>query len=110
MRIGVPTEIKNNEYRVGMTPSGAADLTANGHEVLIQKGAGNGSGFADDEYTAAGARILPDADAVYDAADMIVKVKEPQPAEIGMFRPGQIVFTYFHFAASQELKIGRAHV
>src|ERR1051326_6988089 len=77
MRIGVPTEIKDNEYRVGMTPSGAAVLTTDGHEVCVQSGAGNGSGFSDDEYRAAGAKILPDADAVYDAADMIVKVKEP---------------------------------
>ncbi|HEX8620106.1 MAG TPA: alanine dehydrogenase, partial [Thermoanaerobaculia bacterium] len=77
MRIGVPTEIKNNEYRVGMTPAGARDLSSDGHEVFVQQGAGNGSGFGDAEYEAAGAKILPDADAVYEAADMIVKVKEP---------------------------------
>ncbi|MBV8519436.1 MAG: alanine dehydrogenase [Acidobacteria bacterium] len=103
MRIGVPTEIKNNEYRVGMTPSGAADLTANGHEVLIQKGAGNGSGFADDEYTAVGARILPDADAVYDAADMIVKVKEPIEADLARLKDGQLLFTYLHLAPVPDL-------
>src|SRR5437870_3057885 len=75
MRIGVPTEIKDNEFRVGMTPAGAAVLTSDGHQVLIQKGAGDGSGFGDEEYVAAGAAILPDADAVYDQAEMIVKVK-----------------------------------
>jgi alanine dehydrogenase len=103
MRIGVPTEIKNNEYRVGMTPSGAADLVANGHEVVVQKGAGDGSGFADDEYTAAGARILPDADAVYDAADMIVKVKEPVEADLARLKDGQLLFTYLHLAPVPDL-------
>ena len=79
MRIGVPSEIKDNEYRVGMTPGGVRDLASDGHQVFVQKGAGNGSGFADEEYAAAGAKILPDADAVYDAADA-------GPAEGGGFR------------------------
>jgi alanine dehydrogenase len=98
MRIGVPTEIKDNEYRVGMTPSGAAVLTTDGHEVLVQSGAGNGSGFSDDEYKAAGAKILPGADAVYDAADMIVKVKEPIDPDLQRLKNGQLLFTYLHLA------------
>jgi alanine dehydrogenase len=103
MRIGVPTEIKNNEYRVGMTPAGARDLSSDGHEVLVQKGAGNGSGFADEEYEAAGAKILPDADAVYDAADMIVKVKEPIEADLKRLKDGQLLFTYLHLAPVPDL-------
>jgi alanine dehydrogenase len=103
MRIGVPTEIKDNEYRVGMTPAGARDLTSDGHEVLVQKGAGNGSGFADEEYTAAGAKILPDADAVYEAADMIVKVKEPIEADLKRLKDGQLLFTYLHLAPVPQL-------
>src|SRR2546423_1480376 len=90
MRIGVPSEIKDNEYRVGMTPSGVRDLAADGHEMLVQKGAGDGSGFADDEYAAAGAKILPDADAVYGEADMIVKVKEPVAPDLKRLKDGQI--------------------
>ncbi|HEX9985403.1 MAG TPA: alanine dehydrogenase [Thermoanaerobaculia bacterium] len=103
MRIGVPTEIKNNEYRVGMTPSGVHDLTANGHSVAIQKGAGHGSGFTDDEYTAAGAQILADADAVYDFAEMIVKVKEPVEADLARLKDGQLLFTYLHLAPVPDL-------
>ncbi|HEX6642537.1 MAG TPA: alanine dehydrogenase, partial [Thermoanaerobaculia bacterium] len=103
MRIGVPTEIKNNEYRVGMTPAGARDLASDGHEVLVQKGAGNGSGFADEEYLAAGAKILPDADAVYDAAEMIVKVKEPIEADLKRLKDGQLLFTYLHLAPVPQL-------
>ncbi|HYO76872.1 MAG TPA: alanine dehydrogenase [Thermoanaerobaculia bacterium] len=103
MRIGVPTEIKNNEYRVGMTPAGARDLSSDGHDVLIQKGAGHGSGFADEEYEAAGARILPDADAVYDAAEMIVKVKEPIEADLARLKDGQLLFTYLHLAPVPDL-------
>src|SRR5207248_1574577 len=91
MRIGVPTEIKDNEFRVGMTPAGAAVLSSDGHQVLIQKGAGNGSGFADDEYVAAGAKILPDADAVYDQAEMIVKVKEPIDPDLKRLKDGQLL-------------------
>jgi alanine dehydrogenase len=103
MRIGVPTEIKNNEYRVGMTPSGVRDLTANGHEVLVQKGAGEGSGFLDEEYTAAGGKILPDADAVYGEAEMIVKVKEPIEADLKRLKKGQLLFTYLHLAPVPDL-------
>jgi alanine dehydrogenase len=103
MRIGVPAEIKDNEYRVGMTPSGVRDLTADGHQVLVQKGAGNGSGFGDDEYGAAGARILPDADAVYAEAGMIVKVKEPIEADLKRLKEGQLLFTYLHLAPVPDL-------
>src|SRR5205085_1781619 len=103
MRIGVPAEIKDNEYRVGMTPSGARDLTSDGHQVLVQKGAGNGSGFADNEYEASGARILPDADAVYAEADMIVKVKEPIEADLKRLKDGQLLFTYLHLAPVPDL-------
>src|SRR5688572_27327870 len=103
MRIGVPTEIKDNEYRVGLTPSGVNDLVAHGHQVAVQKGAGHGSGFADDEYTAAGAQILPDADAVYDFAEMIVKVKEPIEADLKRLKDGQLLFTYLHLAPVPDL-------
>jgi alanine dehydrogenase len=103
MRIGVPTEIKNNEYRVGMTPAGARDLASDGHDVLVQKGAGHGSGFGDEEYEAAGAKILPDADAVYDGAEMIVKVKEPIEADLNRLKDGQLLFTYLHLAPVPKL-------
>ena len=103
MRIGVPTEIKNNEYRVGMTPSGVRDLTSHGHQVLVQKGAGEGSGFLDDEYTAAGGKILPDADAVYGEAEMIVKVKEPIEGDLKRMKDGQLLFTYLHLAPVPDL-------
>src|SRR5687768_10882980 len=103
MRIGVPTEIKDNEYRVGMTPPGAQDLTSNGHEVLIQKGAGLGSGFTDEEYAAAGAKILPDADSVFNEAEMIVKVKEPIDADLRRMKDGQLLFTYLHLAPVPQL-------
>jgi alanine dehydrogenase len=103
MRIGVPTEIKDNEYRVGMTPAGAAVLSTDGHEVLIQKGAGNGSGFEDSEYVAAGAKILDTADAVFDQAEMIVKVKEPIEADLKRLKDGQLLFTYLHLAPVPDL-------
>jgi alanine dehydrogenase len=103
MRIGVPAEIKNNEYRVGMTPAGASDLTNDGHQVLVQKGAGVGSGFSDEEYTAAGATILPDADAVFEQAEMIVKVKEPIADDLARLRDGQLLFTYLHLAPVPDL-------
>lgn len=103
MRIGVPTEIKDNEYRVGMTPSGAAVLTADGHEVYVQAGAGNGSGFSDDEYRTARAKILPTADAVFEIADMIVKVKEPIEADLKRMKDGQLLFTYLHLAPVPDL-------
>jgi len=103
MKVGVPKEIKPDEYRVGMMPVGAETLSRAGHEVLIEAGAGMASGFADEDYRKAGATIISGPKEVFEKSDMIVKVKEPQHSEIGMFRPGQIVFTYFHFAASSEL-------
>lgn len=103
MRIGVPTEIKSCEYRVGLVPAGAEELTRRGHEVLVQSGAGLGSSIPDAAYKAAGARLIDSPDTVYAEADLIVKVKEPQPEEYPRIRPAQLLFTYFHFAASQEL-------
>ena len=102
MKIGCPTEVKAQEYRVGMTPEAAQEAVARGHEVLIQSGAGMGSGFTDQHYVAAGARILPDAAAVFAEAEMIVKVKEPQPAERAMLRKGQVLFTYLHLAPDPD--------
>jgi alanine dehydrogenase len=102
MIIGVPRETKKDEYRVGLLPVGAHLLRSDGHQVLLEKGAGQGSGFEDAEYAAAGAKIVERAADVYAQSDMIVKVKEPQQAEIEALRHGQIVFTYFHFAASRE--------
>ena len=103
MKIGVPTEIKPSENRVAMVPAGVDILVQDGHSVCVQEGAGLGSGIEDSEFVAAGARILPDADAVFAEAEMIVKVKEPIEEEYGRIRPGQLLFTYFHFAASQTL-------
>jgi alanine dehydrogenase len=103
MRVGVPKEVKSDEYRVALMPVGAETLSKAGHEVFVEAQTGVASGFPDDEYVKAGAKILPNAREIFERAEMIIKVKEPQPAEIGMFRPGQVVFTYFHFAASQEL-------
>ena len=103
MKVGIPKEIKNNENRVGMTPAGVAELTHRGHEVSVQHTAGEGSGFSDDEYIKAGARILPTIEAVYRECDMIVKVKEPIKSEYELVRPGQLLFTYFHFACEKEL-------
>jgi alanine dehydrogenase len=103
MKIGVPKEIKVNENRVALTPSGAEMLVANGHTVYVETNAGVGSGFKDAEYIAAGAKMLPAAKDVYDTADMIMKVKEPIKQEYALIRKGQVLFTYFHFAASREL-------
>lgn len=103
MRIGIPKEIKNNENRVAMTPAGAADFIRVGHQVMIEQGAGIGSGFTDHEYQAAGAEIRPDAKSVWTETDMIIKVKEPLASEYGYFRPGLILFTYLHLAAEPEL-------
>ena len=103
MIIGVPQEIKNNENRVGMTPAGVAELVKRGHQVYVQHEAGIHSGFADEDYTAVGARILPTIEEVYARAEMIVKVKEPIAPEYGLIRPGQVLFTYFHFAADRTL-------
>jgi len=103
VHIGCPSEIKNHEYRVGLTPASVHTYVDNGHTVYIQKGAGQGSDIADEEYIQAGAIILPTAADVWEQSDMIVKVKEPLPAEYPLMRPGQLVYTYFHFAASHKL-------
>jgi alanine dehydrogenase len=103
MKIGVPKEIKNNENRVALTPSGASELVADGHIVYVQKSAGEGSSFSDEDYAAAGAIILPTLESVYDAAEMIIKVKEPIEQEYKLIKENQIVFTYFHFASSETL-------
>ncbi len=103
MRVGIPKEIKDNENRVGMTPSGVAELVRHGHEVFVQHTAGEGSGFPDAQYGAVGAVILPTMEEVYDKAEMIVKVKEPIKPEYGLVKRGQVVFTYFHFACEEEL-------
>ena len=103
MKVGIPKEIKNNENRVGMTPSGVAELTRRGHDVFVQHTAGDGSGFSDEEYVKAGARILPTIEDVYRECDMIVKVKEPIESEYGLVWKGQLLFTYFHFACEKEL-------
>jgi len=103
MKIGVPKEIKTNENRVALVPAGAEALVAAGHTVLIEKGAGEGSGFCDDLYVKAGASIAPDAASVWKAADMIMKVKEPIAPEWPHMRKGQTIFTYFHFAADERL-------
>jgi len=102
-KVGIPKEIKNNENRVGMTPSGVAELTRRGHEVFVQHTAGEGSGFSDDAYVKAGAKILPAISDVYREAEMIVKVKEPIEPEYALVRKGQLLFTYFHFACEKEL-------
>lgn len=101
MRIGVPTEIKNNEYRVAMTPAGVAELTHHGHEVLIQAGAGDGSSIADRDFKAAGAQVVNSADQVWAEADLLLKVKEPIESEYHRMRAGQTLFTYLHLAASK---------
>ena len=102
MRVGVPKEIKNHEYRVGLTPASVAELTAAGHEVVVEALAGNGIDFSDRDYMDAGARILPNAAEVFMAADMIVKVKEPQPAEIAMLQARHTLFTYLHLAPDPD--------
>lgn len=102
MKVGVPTEVKNHEYRVAITPAGVMELTKHGHEVYVQAGAGTGSSITDDEYIGAGARILPTADAVWEIGDMILKVKEPIAEEYHRMREGQVLFTYLHLAASKE--------
>jgi alanine dehydrogenase len=102
MKIGVPTEIKSDEYRVAVTPAGVRELSEHGHEVLVQAGAGEGSAITDAEYEAQGARVVPDAAAVFEAAEMILHVKELQSTEIEMLRPGQLLFTYLHLAPDPE--------
>jgi alanine dehydrogenase len=102
MLIGVPKEIKVHEYRVGLTPSSARELVHHGHKVLVQSGAGVEIGFDDSAYRAAGAEISPDAATIFGRADMVIKVKEPQPSECQMLRPGQVLFTYLHLAPDPE--------
>jgi alanine dehydrogenase len=102
MRVGVPKEIKNHEYRVGLTPPSVAELTAAGHEVIVETKAGAGIDFTDKEYESAGARIVPTAADVFAQSDMIVKVKEPQPVEIAMLEPRHLLFTYLHLAPDPE--------
>jgi len=106
MRIGVPSEIKSDEYRVAITPAGVRELSARGHEVLIQSGAGEGSALADEQFQAQGARTVPDAQALFAQADLVLKVKEPQPVEVELLREGQTLFTYLHLAAEPELARG----
>ncbi len=103
MKIGVPKEIKTNENRIALVPAGAEALVGAGHEVLVEAGAGDGSGFADSMFTSVGARIAPDADTVWRDSEMIMKVKEPIAPEWPRMRRGQVVFTYFHFAADEQL-------
>jgi alanine dehydrogenase len=106
VKVGVPTEIKTDEYRVSLTPAGARELVEQGHEVLVQGGAGNGSAIWDRDYEAQGARILPDAEAVFGEAEMVLGVKEPQPEEVAMLRPDHVLFTYLHLAPAPELTSG----
>ena len=103
MRIGVPREVKTHEYRVGLIPASVRELLHRGHQVVVETGAGAGIGFADSAYEAAGAGVLSDAAAVWAAAELVVKVKEPQPHETPLLRPGQVLFTYLHLAAEPEL-------
>src|SRR5579885_2831342 len=103
MLVGVPKEIKIEEYRVGLVPGSVRELTHHGHKVMVESGAGAGIGFDDDAYRAAGAEILRHAADVFEAAELIVKVKEPQPGEIALLRPGQVLFTYLHLAADRAL-------
>jgi alanine dehydrogenase len=106
VKIGIPSEIKPDEYRVAITPAGVRELSARGHEVLLQAGAGEGSAMADEQFRAQGAVIVKDADAVFGAAELVLKVKEPQPEEVGRLRDGQTLFTYLHLAAEPELARG----
>jgi alanine dehydrogenase len=106
MKVGVPTEIKPDEYRVSLTPAGARELKEHGHDVLVQAGAGEGSRIPDSEYEAQGARILPGAEAVFAEAELVLGVKEPQPQEVALLRPEHVLFTYLHLAPAAELTRG----
>jgi alanine dehydrogenase len=106
MKVGVPTEVKTDEYRVALTPAGVRELADAGHEVYVQSGAGAGSSLSDEAYAAQGATILPDAEAVFGEATLIVKVKEPQPEEVGRLAPRHTLFTYLHLAADEALTRG----
>ncbi len=103
MKVGVPTEVKSEEYRIAITPIGVRELTERGHEVVIQKGAGEGSAISDCDYETQGARIAPTAEDVFGEAELLLKVKEPQPEEVGLLRENHILFTYLHLAAAPEL-------
>ena len=102
MRVGIPTEIKNNEYRVAITPAGVAELTSRGHEVLVEAGAGDGSAITDNDFKSVGAQIISTADEVWSEADLLLKVKEPTATEYHRLRKGQTLFTYLHLAASRD--------
>ncbi|MFC3502018.1 alanine dehydrogenase [Micromonospora krabiensis] len=102
MKVGIPREVKNHEYRVAITPAGVNEFTRSGHQVFIESGAGVGSSISDDDFAAAGAKILPTADEVWDTADLVLKVKEPIAEEYHRMREGQVLFTYLHLAASKE--------
>src|SRR4051794_30318320 len=106
MKVGVPTEIKADEYRVALTPSGVRELVDRGHEVVVERGAGEGSGLPDERYVQQGARVVPDADAVFAEAELIVKVKEPQAVEVARLEPRHTLFTYLHLAPDAELTRG----
>jgi alanine dehydrogenase len=106
VRVGIPTEIKSDEYRVAITPAGVRELRTRGHEVLIQAGAGLGSALTDKQFTAQGATIVPDAQAVFAGAELVLKVKEPQSSEVQLLREGQTLFTYLHLAAEPQLAEG----
>ena len=113
MQLGVPREIKAQEFRVGMTPAGARELVGAGHSVLIESGAGDAIGLTDDLYRAAGASVVETAEQVFADSDMIVKVKEPQPHECRQLRPEQLLFTYLHLAADPmqaELLLSLIHI
>src|SRR5207248_4684697 len=103
MIVGVTKEIKTDEYRVAMIPVGVEELTRAGHQILIEAGAGQGSGITDGQYTIHGAEIVDSAEKIWQRADLIVKVKEPLPEEWPLMQPGQMLFTYFHFAADEKL-------
>jgi alanine dehydrogenase len=103
MIIGIPKEIKNNENRVGITPAGVTEFLNHGHEVFVQQSAGENSGFSDDAYLQAGAKLLPTIEAIYEIAEMIIKVKEPIASEFPLIKKDQLLFTYFHFASGEEL-------
>jgi alanine dehydrogenase len=106
MRVGVPTEIKADEYRVALTPIGVRELTERQHEVVVQSGAGEGSAIPDEAFAAQGARVVPDAESVFAEAELVLKVMEPQPPEVGLLRPQHTLFTYLHLAADPELTRG----
>ena len=106
MRVGVPTEIKPDEYRIAITPAGVRELSSRGHEVLVQAGAGEGSAIPDTEFQAQGARVVKDVRALFSESELVLKVKEPQAEEVELLREGQTLFTYLHLAAEPELARG----